>query len=389
MSRRSSRTAGLAAAAALVGALAALSGGCGEKIAIPQPIGLFSVSAYILEGAYPEPAAVQVAVINNNLFVLTADGALVKRNLNYQEIGRVENLEQPTAFCRGDQSQLIYVWEQGARRVRVFNSTDLAPQGQSSLPAVRSVASMAACSTGVSLAAGSRTFLYLSDPDSGVIHRYDYNVQGGLSPFGLLARSGGEAARFVKRPAGLAVDHEGMLLVCDADSSRNWVIRFDPTPDLTDETPAVGDQGPWRGQAILFAAATCNPPAAADYTLGDAAACGQTDWVGGPSAAPGEFDRPRAVAVDGLGRIFVADTGNQRVQIFTARGDYRMLFGSAAITPAPSSLGLVDWRRGSAAGAVNYGAYVFLLAPGGGEVRKFISSEHYIYLNQQPPPPPS
>ncbi len=45
----------------------------------------------------------------------------------------------------------------------------------------------------------------------------------------------------------------------------------------------------------------------------------------------------------------------------------------------------MDWRVSSA--RVNYGAYVFVMTPGTGEVRRFISAEHYQYINQEPPPP--
>lgn len=41
---------------------------------------------------------------------------------------------------------------------------------------------------------------------------------------------------------------------------------------------------------------------------------------GGYGAASGQFDRPHGVAVDASGRVFVADTQNQRVQIFSSEG---------------------------------------------------------------------
>ena len=43
-------------------------------------------------------------------------------------------------------------------------------------------------------------------------------------------------------PAGLATDAEDSLLVCDADTNRNWVIRFDSTPDELDVTPDPDDE---------------------------------------------------------------------------------------------------------------------------------------------------
>ncbi|GAB3135896.1 NHL repeat-containing protein [Amycolatopsis stemonae] len=42
--------------------------------------------------------------------------------------------------------------------------------------------------------------------------------------------------------------------------------------------------------------------------------------IGGPGSGPGRFRAPSGVAVDARGRIWVADTGNDRVQAFTHDG---------------------------------------------------------------------
>jgi hypothetical protein len=42
-----------------------------------------------------------------------------------------------------------------------------------------------------------------------------------------------------------------------------------------------------------------------------------------------------------------------------------------------------------AGGGVNYGAYVFTLSGADGTVRRFISYDHYMSLNDEPPPPPN
>ena len=127
---------------------------------------------------------------------------------------------------------------------------------------------------------------------------------------------------------------------------RNWVIRFDGDAGPGRRHPAGGRPGSAARPRRPVRPATCVPPAAADYVLGDAAVCGQSDWVGAPSPAEGEFHTPMAVAVDGRGRIFVADTGNDRIQVFTADGDFDLLFGNDELTPAPASLGVVDVRIG-------------------------------------------
>ncbi|MBM4131406.1 hypothetical protein FJ250_10345 [bacterium] len=177
-----------------------------------------------------------------------------------------------------------------------------------------------------------------------------------------------------------------MFLVCDTDPDRNWVIRFDATPDLSDTTPAVGDEDPLRGLAREFEV-TCEPPAMTDYVIGYAAPCvSDTLWVGRPGSARGEFDRPHAVDVDASGRIFVADTGNSRVQVFDPQGGYLLQFGTEETCPQPVSVAVIDVRVDAGPAGVHYGAFVFVLTPGSGQVRKFISSQHYIHIHRAPPP---
>ena len=49
---------------------------------------------------------------------------------------------------------------------------------------------------------------------------------------------------------------------------------------------------------------------------------------GTAGSAPGQFDHPRSVAVDTAGRIYVADSGNNRIQVFAADGTFLQAFGS-------------------------------------------------------------
>lgn len=44
------------------------------------------------------------------------------------------------------------------------------------------------------------------------------------------------------------------------------------------------------------------------------------------SQGPGEFDTPTGIALDILGRLYVVDSGNHRVQVFTASPEHRFLY---------------------------------------------------------------
>lgn len=365
-----------------------LLNGCGEKIAIPEPEGLFGISAYREWARFQGDAPlVQLAVSQGRLFTLTAD-TLSRRNLSFDQNDSVGGLNGATALCVEITADLVFVWEDDIKQVNWYAGQDLALLGSTALPDVETVAAMATNDAGIGQVPGALTYLYLSDPGLGVIHRYAFDVFNGLTPHGILARSDGDAARFVHVPAGMATDFENRFLVCDADTNRNWVIRFDPTPDVQDTTVATGDDDPLRGVAWPFVDSDCIEPPSSDFVLGFAAACGEVGWQGRPSDLPGEFRAPTQVAVDGSGRIFVADTGNDRVQIFTPLGELELVFGSTPETPGVSALGLHDEPYGSGPDEINYAAFVFVLVPGENQIRKFISSEHADTLNEDLPPPP-
>jgi len=375
------RVAALAAAAVIAAALA----GCGEKIAIPVPEGLFSVNAYYAIDQYDDPHARQLAVVNGLLYVVGDDGSLVKRSQKYDERERRDGLADPTALCADDDSDVIFVWEDGIGSLTVYDAGSLAPLHMIALPGVQSATHMTACRTGTeTVDASAHTFVYLADPDSGVVHRYAYYDESGTAtPMGILCRDGGLSVRSVHVPAGLLRDGVGLMWVCDAEPERNWVIRFDPTPDLEDVSGSVGVQDPWRGLAHLIDAATCVPPTEADYVLGDARECEETDWVGGPSDEPGAFHLPQGLASDGSGRIFVADHDNDRIQIFTPDGEVDLVFGGETLMPSPVNLGVADKSVGN---DTNFGAFVFVVSTTSGQVHKFVSHEEYTESNLGPPP---
>lgn len=347
--------------------------GCGEKIAIPQAEGLFSVSGYQEFGTFDSQGAVQILQLSNLLYAVTPN-AVVKLDQDLEEILRTEGLVQATAVCAGPDADFLFVWDQGTHNLQWYAVTDLALLGSTNLPEVQGVSGLAANSNGIDQVPGTDTFLYLSDPGSGVIHRYIFDEFNGLTPYGILAFAAGDGARSVHVAAGMATDSAGRLLVCDEDTLRNWVIRFDSTPDLEDAQ--------LRGSVVEFEV-TCNPPAAADYVLGNAPICQQTDWAGGPSSESGEFNRPTSIAVDGEGGIFVADTGNNRVQLFDDGGLYVRQFGTAENCPGPVSLAVVDV---SAGGKVYYGALVYVLAQDS-QVHQFVSNVYFDYLASQPSEP--
>jgi hypothetical protein len=348
--------------------------GCGEKITIPEPTGLFGGAGYsVIDSLQEANTVLQLANFSNTLVVLTPD-SLIKRSQNFGLRESVGGLADPRALCVDDQGDFIFVYEQAAGQVSWYSGTDLQWLGSSPVPDVQDVNAMATNPDGIEQIPGARTYLYLSDPSLLVVHRYAFDELGGLYPHGILCRANGAAVRFVHRPAGLVMDMDGAMLVADADTNRNWIIRFSAEPDLTDVTPDPDDQDPLRGLAIVFPENSgVDPSPAADYVLGNAPGAGDTEWVGGPSDTGGEFHGPTGLAVDGSGRIFVADTENNRIQIFEGRGVYKTLFGKPATTPAPISLVTMDLRANSS--TWNYAGYVYVALRDSDKIVKMISKE--------------
>jgi len=55
--------------------------------------------------------------------------------------------------------------------------------------------------------------------------------------------------------------------------------------------------------------------------------------VGGNGDAPGNFARPKGVAVDSLGDLYVADSGWSNVQIFNRKGQVLLFFAGRGPMP--------------------------------------------------------
>lgn len=364
-----------------------LLSGCGEKIAIPAAEGLFSVSGYREAGIYSDEFSNPRQLVESyGTIFLIQDTTLSKLGQSFEEIGEVSPVTgfgDLTAVCVDYLTDRVFVFDQANTTLSWFDRQGLEPVGSASLPDTVSVVSMVTQSNGIELVEGGITFLYLSDPVSGVVHRYAFTVNGTLVPFGILTRSGGDSARFVNQVAGLAVDSEGMLLVCDADPERNWVIRFNSFPDVQDTSLVDDVMDPMRGLAVTFNVLDCVPQPAAAFVLGNAPGCNETSWVGAPSSEDGEFHSPQAVAVDQDGRIFVADTENNRIQVFSEESlvtEYRFDFLIDDVDPhRPANISLMSYDGDG--GVVFPAAYVYVMMPDEGLIYKFMSNELYNDLN--------
>ncbi|MCS7222373.1 MAG: TIGR03663 family protein [Anaerolineae bacterium] len=98
-------------------------------------------------------------------------------------------------------------------------------------------------------------------------------------------------------------------------------------------------------QVWNFGAGPVETPAVVDpYEKGyrEVAAIRQIGVTGLPGMAPGQFQTPRGVAIAPDGRIVVADSGNHRIQVFDAQGDFLTAWGSSCDLYAEGRPGCVD-----------------------------------------------
>jgi len=142
----------------------------------------------------------------------------------------------------------------------------------------------------------------------------------------------GNGAGQFNMPFGLAVSSSGYVYV--ADTGNNRIQQFDLLGTYTGQ---IGSSTPNSGSGT------------------------------------GQFNQPYGVAVDTNGNIYVADTYNNRIQTFTSSGVYIMLWGSSSPNSG-SGEGQFSQPYGV---AVDANLYVYVADTGNNRIQKFTSSGVY------------
>lgn len=144
-----------------------------------------------------------------------------------------------------------------------------------------------------------------------------------FGPDGMLVRTIGSAGEF-NYPNGVAVDEAGNIYV--ADSSNGRLVVFDAAGRqiaVVKRGAAAGDLGMPRGAVVdgdghVFVVDTTGQGVQVYETLkpGDTTPK-YVGHFGTEGTADGAFAFPNGIAVDGRGRVYVADWRNNRVQVWT------------------------------------------------------------------------
>ena len=127
---------------------------------------------------------------------------------------------------------------------------------------------------------------------------------------------------------GLAVDGDGNVWVTDADT--HVVEKYDPEGNLLLSLGIKGEAGEDEKRFNKPTDVEVGPDGSIYVTDGygnnrvvklDAEGNFVTAW-GTKGTSDGEFDTPHGLAVDGEGRVYVADRGNSRMQVFDSEGKF-------------------------------------------------------------------
>lgn len=154
-----------------------------------------------------------------------------------------------------------------------------------------------------------------------------------FSPAGTFLRAFGGG--LLVQPHGLTIDADGNIWVTDVnakDGKGHQVLKFSPEGQVLMRlgTAGVAGEGPNAfNQPSAVAVAPNGDVFVADGHIGENSnerivkfsKDGRfiKTW-GRRGIGPGEFDGPHAIAMDSLGRVFVADRSNNRIQIFDQDG---------------------------------------------------------------------
>ena len=213
------------------------------------------------------------------------------------------------------------------------------------------------------------------------IFKFDRNTGEVLANFG--------AGLFVT-PHGIHVDSDGNVWVTDyagnqAETKGHQVFKFNPTGEVLLTLGTAGQPGSGPNQlnqpndvitapdGSIFVAdghsgQNDNPPEGATARIIKYASDGThiTEW-GQIGPRHGDFRTPHSLAFDSQGRLFVADRGNHRIEIFDQDGNYldsRYMYGriSGIVITADDMLYTIDsessptrhpnWRNGVRIGHV-------------------------------------
>jgi|GEM_PF-1753701 len=197
------------------------------------------------------------------------------------------------------------------------------------------------------IAVDMRGDLYITEQSDESVKKLD--SQGNLIvAFG----SDGEGRGQFDEPGGLAADLKGNVLIADSDNHRIQIFHIDGSqeslmPVQTQSPPIIEFDSFMKGEKAITDLVSL--PTKGLYVLSKdqdhILHIGISNHIyGHKGSGPGELDDPQAIAVAPDGTLAIADTGNDRVQLFDSNGSFQYQFGKSGEKPGqfdePSGIGV-------------------------------------------------
>jgi DNA-binding beta-propeller fold protein YncE len=251
--------------------------------------------------------------------------------VSYESIGTWGGPETKRFSALGglavDRQDRIFVLDGGTIKVTLFNSDGesqaLTPADSADLGEMIRPSGLAVDGTGKAYLADAEThYLYTVGPDGQVISKW-----GGM---------GGSPKDF-NTPMGLAVDAQDNLYVADLGNGR--ILKFSAHGEFLKLFIPPGDSSPQSFAPRAVAVNRAGEVFALDsgriikFSSGGIVLA----TFGKAGAGEGEFDNPLGLGLDDDGCLYVADTGNQRIQKFDGQGRFLCSWGGPGREP-----GLMD-----------------------------------------------
>jgi DNA-binding beta-propeller fold protein YncE len=266
------------------------------------------------EGPVPAPSSSGRAVIEAKLYAASYSSADIWG-------GERSGMFAGPAALAAAPGNLIYIADPGPVRVRITNS-----EGESQ--AFGGGPEMDAVARPGGLAVDAQGNVYLSDPESHAILKFDRTGRF-LKTWGKF----GAGSTGLNTPLGLAVDGRGNILL--ADGGNGLIKRFTPEGGLVG---SFGQEGPDSSRLVF-------PRGVAVNSRGEIVVLDRAQAVlfapdgrriaawGKDGAAEGEFAEPQGIGVDAFDCVYVADSGNHRLQKFDPRGRFLCAWGGPGTGP--------------------------------------------------------
>jgi DNA-binding beta-propeller fold protein YncE len=254
--------------------------------------------------------------------------------------GAFGNLVEPAGVATDDGGR-VYVADAGAGRVLVFDSASEGNRFLGTIGAGELVRP-------VGVAIDNRGRIYAVDSARGMVVRYTSWIDGAAKSREI--GQGGTGLGQFGSPRFLVPDSESRIYVTERDNQRVQWLSTSGTPitafGVADPPPFDQPEGIARERSgTLFVSSASSSAGAIRAFDRRGMLLGE---IAGPGSAPGQVSEPRGLLRDPVGRIVVADSGNDRVQVLNA----------------PSvALGVLDAYGGSGSSALSRPADV-ALAPG-------------------------